>query len=155
MREKARAESRSVRYDGRWRDRDPSDAPEGVPPVIRLAIGFSKIRIGFNVNRIALAGACAAMLDQNYLEMVLDTVSRERQRLSLALQEFKLRVYPSAANFLLARADSSSESIVERLAEKAILVQYLPWPDENGSLRITIGISAENDALLNALADIL
>ena len=120
-----------------------------------LAIGFSKIRIGFNVNRIALAGACAAMLDQNYLEMVLDTVSRERQRLSLALQEFKLRVYPSAANFLLARADSSSESIVERLAEKAILVQYLPWPDENGSLRITIGISAENDALLNALADIL
>lgn len=36
MREKARAEGRPVRYDGIWRDRDPSDAPEGVPPVIRL-----------------------------------------------------------------------------------------------------------------------
>ncbi len=36
MRERARAEGRPVRYDGRWRDRDPADAPEGVAPVIRL-----------------------------------------------------------------------------------------------------------------------
>lgn len=36
MREKARAEGRPPRYDGRWRDRDPSEAPEGVKPVIRI-----------------------------------------------------------------------------------------------------------------------
>ncbi|MDE0925202.1 glutamate--tRNA ligase, partial [Aurantimonas coralicida] len=36
MRETARAEKRPPRYDGRWRDRDPSEAPEGVKPVIRL-----------------------------------------------------------------------------------------------------------------------
>lgn len=36
MREAARREGRSVRYDGRWRDRNPSDAPAGVKPVIRL-----------------------------------------------------------------------------------------------------------------------
>ena len=36
MREKARAEGRPMRYDGRWRDRDPSEAPPGVKPVIRL-----------------------------------------------------------------------------------------------------------------------
>ncbi len=36
MREKARAEGRSARYDGRWRDRDPAEAPPGVLPVIRL-----------------------------------------------------------------------------------------------------------------------
>ena len=30
MRERARAEKRSVRYDGTWRDRDPSEAPPGV-----------------------------------------------------------------------------------------------------------------------------
>ncbi|HEY3916367.1 MAG TPA: glutamate--tRNA ligase [Stellaceae bacterium] len=36
MREKARAEGRSVRYDGTWRDRDPKTAPPGIPPVIRL-----------------------------------------------------------------------------------------------------------------------
>nr|WP_313013753.1 glutamate--tRNA ligase [Brucella intermedia] len=36
MREKARAEGRPPRYDGRWRDRDPSEAPAGVKPVIRI-----------------------------------------------------------------------------------------------------------------------
>ncbi|MCD7060933.1 glutamate--tRNA ligase [Pelagibacterium xiamenense] len=36
MRERARAEGRPPRYDGRWRDRDPSEAPEGVKPVIRI-----------------------------------------------------------------------------------------------------------------------
>src|SRR4029079_7091463 len=36
MREKARREGRSKLYDGRWRDRDPSEAPPGVKPAIRL-----------------------------------------------------------------------------------------------------------------------
>ncbi|MDV2965324.1 glutamate--tRNA ligase [Nitratireductor aquimarinus] len=36
MREKARAEGRPPRYDGTWRDRDASQAPEGVKPVIRI-----------------------------------------------------------------------------------------------------------------------
>jgi glutamyl-tRNA synthetase len=36
MRERAVAEGRPPRYDGRWRDRDPVEAPPGVKPVIRL-----------------------------------------------------------------------------------------------------------------------
>ncbi|RCK42779.1 glutamate--tRNA ligase [Thalassospira xiamenensis] len=36
MREKARAEGRPMKYDGTWRDRDASDAPAGVKPVVRL-----------------------------------------------------------------------------------------------------------------------
>ncbi len=36
MRETAKREGRPMRYDGRWRDRDPKEAPAGVKPVIRL-----------------------------------------------------------------------------------------------------------------------
>jgi glutamyl-tRNA synthetase len=36
MRDKARAEGRPPRYDGRWRDRPASEAPGDVKPVIRL-----------------------------------------------------------------------------------------------------------------------
>jgi glutamyl-tRNA synthetase len=36
MRELARAEKRPPRYDGRWRDRDPAEAPSGAPFVVRL-----------------------------------------------------------------------------------------------------------------------
>lgn len=36
MREEARAAGKPPRYDGRWRDRDPSDAPEGAPFAVRV-----------------------------------------------------------------------------------------------------------------------
>ncbi len=36
MRAKARAEGKFARYDGRWRDRDPSEAPAGAPFVVRI-----------------------------------------------------------------------------------------------------------------------
>jgi len=36
MREAARREGRAKLYDGRWRDRDPAEAPSGIKPVIRL-----------------------------------------------------------------------------------------------------------------------
>jgi glutamyl-tRNA synthetase len=36
MRAKQRAEGKPIRYDGRWRDRDPSEAPAGAPFVVRL-----------------------------------------------------------------------------------------------------------------------
>ena len=36
MRETAKKEGRSMLYDGRWRERDPAEAPAGVDPVIRI-----------------------------------------------------------------------------------------------------------------------
>ena len=41
MREKARAEGRTRLYDGLWRDRDPSEAPDGIKPTIRLKAPLS------------------------------------------------------------------------------------------------------------------
>jgi len=36
MRENARAAGSARLYDGRWRERDPSEAPEGIDPVVRI-----------------------------------------------------------------------------------------------------------------------
>ncbi|MXP25289.1 glutamate--tRNA ligase [Altererythrobacter indicus] len=36
MREEQRAAKKPLRYDGRWRDRDPSEAPEGAPFTVRI-----------------------------------------------------------------------------------------------------------------------
>ncbi|MGD0192764.1 MAG: glutamate--tRNA ligase [Rhizomicrobium sp.] len=36
MRTRQRAEGKPIRYDGRWRDRDPAEAPPGAPYVIRI-----------------------------------------------------------------------------------------------------------------------
>jgi glutamyl-tRNA synthetase len=41
MRETARANGQPPRYNGMWRDRDPSEAPKGVAPVIRIKAPLS------------------------------------------------------------------------------------------------------------------
>lgn len=53
MREKAKAEKRSIRYDGTWRDRDPVDAPADITPVIR----FKALEDGETVINDAVQGA--------------------------------------------------------------------------------------------------
>ncbi len=52
MRDTARAEGRAPGYDGRWRDRNPSEAPEGVSPVVR----FKSPNEGNTVIRDAVQG---------------------------------------------------------------------------------------------------
>lgn len=66
MREKARAEGRQPRYDGRWRDRDPSEAPADVPPVIRLKAPQD----GDTVNRDLVQGE-VTIANQQLDDMVL------------------------------------------------------------------------------------
>ncbi|MDA1323322.1 MAG: glutamate--tRNA ligase [Proteobacteria bacterium] len=60
MRETAKAEGRSMRYDGRWRDRDPSEAPAGIPPVVR----FQAPQTGDTVLRDAVQGDVTVANDQ-------------------------------------------------------------------------------------------
>jgi glutamyl-tRNA synthetase len=55
MRAKAEAEKRPIRYDGTWRDRDPSEAPVGVLPAIR----FKAPQIGETIIEDAVQGRVA------------------------------------------------------------------------------------------------
>ncbi|MCG8695255.1 MAG: glutamate--tRNA ligase, partial [Minwuiales bacterium] len=66
MREAAQREKRPPRYDGRWRDRDPSEAPPDVPPVIRLKAPQD----GDTVNRDLVQGE-VTIANQQLDDMVL------------------------------------------------------------------------------------
>jgi len=55
MRAKAEAEKRPIRYDGTWRDRDPSEAPAGATPAIR----FKAPQIGETIIEDAVQGRVA------------------------------------------------------------------------------------------------
>ena len=66
MRATARAEGRSMRYDGRWRDRDPGEAPPGVAPAIR----FRAPREGETVIQDRVQGE-VAVANQQLDDMIL------------------------------------------------------------------------------------
>jgi histidinol-phosphate aminotransferase len=111
------------------------------------------LRNSFNVNRIALAGAVAALDDDAWLKKVIDKTVIERDRLSSGLTELGFVPFPSAANFVTARSVGPAEQHVQALAANNIMAGAMPWPDENGCLRITVGQPDDTDAILRVLKD--
>jgi len=79
-------------------------------------------------------------------------IRRERERLHAGLDALaQVRVYPSEANFLLARFDRPSQVLL-RLASAGIVVRDMSaLPGLGDALRITVGTRRENDALLAAI----
>ena len=120
-----------------------------------LAAALWQLRANFNVARTSLAAACAAFDDGAYSAAIVDLIVRERERLAAGLRDLGCEVYPSSTNFIAARPPRPAASLAKALAARGILVQALPWPDERGSLRITVGDESDTDAELAALATVL
>ena len=83
-----------------------------------LREAFWKLRGNFNVNRIALAGAVAAMEDEAYLHDTLTALFRERTRLAEGLEHLGFQVYPTQANFVTARAPGPATELSASLAKR-------------------------------------
>jgi len=81
----------------------------------------------------------------------------ERGRLSAALRDLPLDVWPSGANFVLVRPQTvDGNEVWQALLERSILVRNCAsWPRLDGCLRITVGTEEEDDALLSALQEVL
>ena len=97
--------------------------------------------------------ALEAAIDNDILRKkhVAKTVA-ERERMSKAMKSLRLCVHPSSANFLLVGDDKRS-SIEAFLRERRIVIQNTARFGLSGHVRITVGLPAENDRLLKALAE--
>ena len=78
----------------------------------------------------------------------------ERERLAAGLSTLPgVRVWPSAANFVLARVPNAHRTWERLRDEHSILVRdFSSTPGLDDCLRLTVGTREENDALLDALA---
>lgn len=120
-----------------------------------VAYGLWQLRPNFNLGRPALAAAAAAMQDETYLKETLTLTIIERRRLARALVPLGFEALPSFANFLTVRSPISASELGRELEEKDILVQPLAWPDERGSLRITVDSADSTDRLVEALTELI
>jgi len=106
------------------------------------------------------AGRVALRFEAEMHERVA-TLVEERGRVSAALAELPVTVWPSAANFILFRPEADGtgldgEAVWKRLLDDSVLVRNCAtWPRLDGCLRITLGTGAENDRFLTSLASIL
>ena len=110
----------------------------------------------YTLDRLAQAGAKAAIEDDNYFEKTRKKIMDTRGKTSAALGKLGFTVLPSKANFLfVSHPQVPALELYTRLRECGILVRHFAKPKIDNFLRITIGTDEEMHALLQALSDIL
>jgi histidinol-phosphate aminotransferase len=110
----------------------------------------------YPLDRLALAGAEAALRDTRYFEATRHQVMETREWLAGELQTLGFHVLPSKANFLFARhASRSAKDVQHQLRQRRILVRHFPAPRVAEFLRISIGTSEECRELVRALREVL
>jgi histidinol-phosphate aminotransferase len=115
-----------------------------------------KVKDSYNCDALAIAGATAALDDQEWLRETRDLILATRQRLEKGVSELGFSVQPSQANFVwCTRRDRPLRPLYEALKGRQILVRYMDYPGWGDGLRITVGTDDQTDACLAALAAIL
>lgn len=121
--------------------------------------GLNRIKNSINsytIDRVALAGAKAAMQDDIYFKEVTRKIIDTRERISQELEDLDFRVLQSKSNFVFASHNKvSGKDLYETLKDNGILVRYFNKERIDNFLRITIGTDDEMDVLIDKLKLIL
>lgn len=123
----------------------------GHPEAIKY---LTAVKYPYNVNALTLKEAMKRTSGEDLSNSWIGRILSERERLAKSLEAFSFveKIYPSDANFLLVRVEDPP-GLYKHLMEKGIIVRDRSGvPRCKGCLRITVGTEAENNMLLNALA---
>ncbi len=122
-----------------------------------ICTGIAKVKDSYNLDRLALAAGAAALRDQTWMKDNVKKIRATRESLALGLKDLGLFVFPSSANFVLARFDSEdrARNAYRTLKDRGVLTRYFDRPGLADSLRITVGTDDEIAELLRGLRNIL
>lgn len=122
------------------------------PPAIADVI--NRIRGPFNISGASIEAGIEAMRDVSFTEATREFNTHWREWLTDALAKLGLKVVPSVANFVLVEFDANSKTASKAnafLMERGIIPREVTNYGLPNHLRITIGLEAENRALIEAL----
>lgn len=109
----------------------------------------------YPLDRLALAGATAALADNDWFADTCGKIAASREWLTAELGKLGFEVLPSRANFVFARhATRSGASLQQALRARNVLVRRFDRPRIADFLRITVGTQAECETLLASLHEI-
>ena len=110
----------------------------------------------YNVNRMSMAAAVAAMEDRDYFARCCAAIRENRTWTVSALEALGFSVLPSSANFLFAKHPRlEGQALYQGLKARGILVRWFDGPRTRDFVRITVGSRPQMEALSAAVRDIL
>ncbi|MGI4864242.1 MAG: histidinol-phosphate transaminase [Janthinobacterium lividum] len=114
---------------------------------------LNRIKMPYNVSENTQRLALAALADTGRFETMRQELLQGRAALQGALAELPIvdHIFPSDANFLLTRFRPDAGAVYQYLLDQGIVVRRPSQAGCAGTLRLTVGAPAENDALVAAL----
>lgn len=124
-----------------------------------LIAALERVKGSFNsypLDRLAIAGAVAAIADREHFESTRAQVIASRDWLAAELRMLGFMVLPSQANFIFVTHPSQDAARLQaRLRERKILVRHFRQPRIEHFLRITVGNQPQCETLVNTLKELL
>jgi len=124
-----------------------------------LVDALVRVKDSFNsypLDRLASAGAVAALEDDEWFRRTRDDVVDVREGLVLQLEDLGFEVLPSQANFVFVRHPSrDAAELAAALRARAVLVRHFRQPRIAQYLRISIGTREQCGLLVARLGEIL
>lgn len=122
----------------------------------KLAEMMGCVKIPYSLNAISEGAAIAAVRDQSFVRRSAGLVREQRPRLAAGLEGLGFEVFPSDANFLLARSPIDHAELVSGLRERGILIRdFGSKRRTENCVRPTVGTGELNDMLLGAIEEVL
>ncbi len=115
---------------------------------------LNRIRQPFNVSRIGLAAAAAALGDQDFIEQVRKVNDGQMRWLKKQFDALGLAFVNSHANFIMVEIEDAA-AINEALLQQGVIVRPLASYGLPNWLRITVGLAEDNTRLIDTLRSIL
>jgi histidinol-phosphate aminotransferase len=119
---------------------------------------FDKIRNHFGVNRIAQAGALAALADDTHLKWVLEQVAAARERIAAIGRSNGLKPLPSATNFVTldcGRDGAYARKVLAGLIDRDVFVRMPGVAPLDRCIRVSAGTKADLDVFEQELPEAL
>ena len=120
-----------------------------------IADVLNRVRQPFNVNSLALAAACAALDDLDYLAHSRSLNNAGLLQLQDGLLALGLGWIPSKGNFLAIDMGQDAAPINQALLREGVIVRPVANYGMPRHLRVTVGTAAENSRFLEALGKVL
>ena len=121
----------------------------------QIADVLNRVRQPFNVNSLALAAACAALDDADYLAQSRQLNDAGMAQLEAGLRELGLSWIPSKGNFIAVDFGRDTAAINQALLRAGVIVRPVAGYGMPNFLRVSIGLPAENARFLEALVKVL
>ena len=111
---------------------------------------MNRVRQPFNVNTLALAGACAALDDHVFVAESYDLNRRGMEQIVAGLKRLGLEHIPSHGNFVSIKV-ADGAAVNHKLLQQGVIVRPIGGYGLPNHLRVTIGLERENLRFLDAL----